>query len=204
MELFRKYPPPPPEEKAPPRCVVTYPAPCERPAVGEVWSLSFCEEHGLEAEYAAMQEAAENADHELTVITNAERERFHRNPHVLAALGRAEVPGLEGFRYDADEHERLVRAAYDAGEEHTDPETAAFDYDSGYAGDGPVDWWTATRELVVRFTREAHDAGLPELLNDLERIRERATVQQLLASEDYERRYVAPRVAAREAGLRLE
>ena len=34
---------------------------------------------------------------------------------------------------------------------------------------------------------------------DLERLREKATVQLVLANADYERRYVAPRKAAREA-----
>ena len=47
--------------------------------------------------------------------------------------------------------------------------------------------------------RLASDKGLPRLMQDLEGVRERATVQQALAERDYERRYVAPRKAAREA-----
>ncbi len=42
--------------------------------------------------------------------------------------------------------------------------------------------------------------GLPGLVLDLERLRERATAQLILADRDYEWRYVAPRKAAREAG----
>ena len=34
---------------------------------------------------------------------------------------------------------------------------------------------------------------------DLERLRERATVRRVLAERDYDRRYVAPRRAAKEA-----
>jgi hypothetical protein len=44
--------------------------------------------------------------------------------------------------------------------------------------------------------READDRGVYALLEDLEYMRERATVQVLLAQRDYERRYAAPRKAS--------
>lgn len=170
--------------------------------MGEVWSLAFCEVHGREAEYAAMQEALENADHELMVLTNSERERFNRNKNVLAALERATVPGLEGFRYNGEEHDRLMREAYPPGQSRVHPDTAIFDYDHHYAGDGPVDWWTETREMVARFMREASAGGLSVLVDELELIREQATAQQVIADELFERRYVEPKRAelAREGG----
>ena len=46
--------------------------------------------------------------------------------------------------------------------------------------------------------RRAVEKGLTRLMQDLETLRERATVQQILAERDYERRYVAPRRAAKE------
>ena len=47
--------------------------------------------------------------------------------------------------------------------------------------------------------RRACGEGLPRLVQDLEGLRERATVQLILAESDFERRYAAPRKAARDA-----
>ena len=107
-EVFRKYGggEPRPDDKAPIACTVRHPeagGQCEREAIGEVWSLPFCEVHGKEAEMAYMEEYEETIGY-----------------------------GLDMLR---DE----------------------------------------------------------ELLKDLELIRERATVQQLLADRDLERRWAAPR-----------
>ena len=60
---------------------------------------------------------------------------------------------------------------------------------------GPVEWWEDARMLLLRFLRQASERGLPGLA----RLREWATVQLVLAGRDYERRYAAPRRAAREA-----
>ncbi len=76
-----------------------------------------------------------------------------------------------------------------------DPETAGYDYEHEYGMDGPEDWWHASRELIVRFVREADGLGLGSLRDDLELLRQRATVQQMLASRDYQRRYIEPRQA---------
>ena len=59
--------------------------------------------------------------------------------------------------------------------------------------------WEDARILLLRFLRQASERGLPGLALDLERLRERATVQLRLAERDCGRRYVAPRKAALEA-----
>jgi hypothetical protein len=206
-EVFRRYPEATPEEarKGSARCAVSHPdagGPCDRPAVGEVWSIPFCEAHGREAEAAARLEAAEETGRELQILADAEAERLHRCAHVLEALRAASVPGLDAF-HDR-EHEAAAREAYPPAdlEDRTDPDTLAFDYERNYDGDGPHDWWSEARELIVRFMREAHGAGLAFLLEDLEALRERATVQELLAERDWEIRYAAPRMAERASELR--
>ena len=88
MLEFTKYGPAPAEEKDPPVCVVTYPEVCGRPAVGEVWSLSFCEAHGNEAHVAARLEAYEDAGRELDRFTQAvEGEHAVRNPSCTRRSG---------------------------------------------------------------------------------------------------------------------
>ena len=192
-EVFRRYPEatPPEDRKGSPACAVAHPdagGPCSAPAVGEVWSIPFCEAHGLEAECAADQEIGETVGRELDAISEAETQRWPNNKHLLKALGPV---GLVPY-YDHEEHERLMHEAYPSATCRIDPETVAFDYDGDYAGDGPVDWWSASRELIVRYVREADELGLSSLRDDLELIRERATAQQMLAIEDYERRYGVP------------
>jgi hypothetical protein len=80
-----------------------------------------------------------------------------------------------------------------------DPDTAGFDYEL-HGEDPPSEWWEDARMLLLRFLRQASEKGVPGLILDLEGLRERATVQIVLAERDMERRYHAPRRAAREAG----
>lgn len=200
MLEFRKYAPAPAGEEDPPTCAVGYPGPCGRPAVGEVWSLPFCGPHGEEAAAAASLEVREDAEREIEALMANEGGLVVRNPLLRRAMG-----GID-FLSGAPErdHDRALGAAYAPDEALTDPETLAFDYERDFACDGPHDWWSETRELVVRSMREASEAGLPQLLGGLESLRERATVQQELARLDYERRWVAPRRAEREERRRGE
>ena len=195
MLEFRKYGPAPcPEETEPPICVVTYPEACGRPAVGEVWCLSFCQAHGTEAHVAARLEAYEDAGRELDRLTGAvEGAHAVRNPLVYEALKGTTFPsrGIHLDHYDA------IRAAYDLDAATTDPDTLAYDYDTE-PSDTPHDWHCEARKMVVGFMREAYEAGQPQLLSALEPIREFETAQQVLAYEDVERRWAAPRRAARE------
>ena len=70
-----------------------------------------------------------------------------------------------------------------------------------HEGDGPVEWWADERYLLLYFMRRASGEGLPRLVEDLEGLREKATVQLALAERDMDRRYyVVPRRAARGAG----
>lgn len=201
MLEFRKYPPPPPMETKPPMCSVTYPEPCRWVAVGEVWNLSFCEAHGEEAHAAALLEAHEDAGRELDALRGlVEGEHAVRNPLVYEVLKGAKFP--RGYA-DPAGHAGVIRSAYALDTVEADPDTLVFDYD-GEPGDTPYDWWCEAREMVVGWMREAYEAGQPPLLKALEPIRERATVQQELALDDMNRRYVEPRRAERARRRREE
>ncbi len=116
-------------------------------------------------------------------------------------LRDATVPGER----PSPDHGEAIRAAYALRESDPDPDTLAFDYADATARDTPFDLWCEARELVCGFMRQAYEVGQRPLLEALEPIRECATVQQELALEDMERRYVEPRCAERrrrEAGLR--
>jgi hypothetical protein len=164
--------------------------------VGEVWALAFCEEHGLEAECAALEESAGSVAAALEGFTAVERERWPINDDVVSALEGAKraasSASLGSQRIDYEERDRLMRAAYgplEAMRAHTDEGILLFDYAAAEHEDTPYDWWSEERLLVVKFMRQASDLGAAFLLHELERLREYATVQQLLAEEDYERRH---------------
>ena len=200
-KLFRRYNPatPPEERKGSPVCVASYPEPCGERAVGEGWGcLPFCEEHWNEAEMAARDELSYAVGNELDILIGAEGQRPDRNRAVEAALDTATVPrwGLE----DRGRYVEALAAAYpvEGRDDLTDPDALRYDY-GRYDGDGPVEWWTDERMLLLRFMRQASGEGLPRLMADLEGLRERATVQLALAERDFERRYVAPRRTARDA-----
>src|SRR4051812_237657 len=104
----------------------------------------------------------------------------------------------DAVRYDSG-HQEALRAAYPPLEGHTDPDTLAFDYEDDCAGT-PVDWWWESHWLLCKFMRQTQERGVSELIKMLEPLRERAAAQVVfLAEDDYERRWVAPRRAKREA-----
>ena len=82
-------------------------------------------------------------------------------------------------------------------EPYTDADTMAHDYATRRLGDGPVEWWNDARLLVCKFLRMAQERSEPAITGGLEELREKATVQQVLAERDYERRYVEPHKAMR-------
>ena len=203
MLEFRKYPPETPmeERKGEPVCVVAYPNPCGRAAVGEVWALPFCEAHGEEAHAAARLEAYEDAGRELEALTGRAYEALPvRNPLVREAIAAMRIPGM-GLGYD---HGEAIRAAYDLEAAATDPDTLAYDYGDALSADTHYDWRSQAREMVVGFMREAYEEGQPHLLRDLEPLREYESVQQELALRDMERRYVEPRRSEREERRKRE
>ena len=202
MLEFVKYPPPSPDQIDPPMCSVTYPKCCGWIAEGEVWALPFCRAHGEEAAQAAKIEVHEDAGRELgALLTNTDGERFVQNPLLRKALGKIEIPGGDDT---SGEHEEAIAAAYAPDDSLLDSETLAFDYADEDRTLIPYDWWCEARELVVKWMREAHEAGQSPLLDALEPIRERASVQQVLAARDLERRWAAPRRAEREERRRRE
>ena len=199
-EMFTRWPGTPPEGRDAARCVVSYPTVCGEPTVGEGWDLPLCERHWREAEMAAREELVRAVGNELEALAFAEGNRAEGNRAGAAALGGAGCPSLDWTREDSDRYEEALAGAFplEGLEGLTDPETLRFDYDHRYEGDGPVEWWTDERLLLLRFMRQASGEGLPRLVADLERLRERATAQLALAERDYERRWVARRKAAKE------
>ncbi len=184
-------------------CVVSHPdagGPCGRPGTRLVWEIAFCEVHGAEAEAAAREELAEDVEMALQGFEDSEKARSASNSIVVRALEDAQVPASGGLRYKhTRDHEKALYLAYPLTEGRADQTVTSFDYETEYSGDGPVDWWADTRFLLCRFMREANSRGLPELVLELEPLRERASAQLVQSEDDYERRYVAPRRAAREA-----
>src|SRR5215210_2654007 len=93
-EVFRKYPEttPPEKRKGSPVCVVSHPdagGECGRAAIGEVWSLPFCELHGREAELAAHDEMASSLEGIFTGLRAIEQERHDRNETAVEIIEEA-------------------------------------------------------------------------------------------------------------------
>jgi hypothetical protein len=200
-ELFTRYNPntPPVERKGSPVCVVSYPESCGGVAVGEGWGcLLFCERHWQE-ELAAREELAYAVGGELDTLISAEGQRPDHNRAVVAALRTAVVPGW-GLE-DRGPYEAARAAAFpvEGRDDLMDPDAAGFDYDH-HGEDVPSEWWEDARVLLLRFLRQTGHTGLPGLALELERLRERATVQIVLAGRDMEWRYLAP--GARSSGRR--
>jgi hypothetical protein len=194
-EVFRKYPETTPAEKrkGSPVCIVSHPdagGECGRPAIGEVWSLSFCELHGREAELAAQDEMASSLEGIFTGLAAVEQERYDRNEEAVRIIKEAASEAAPSEAADTLAHEAAIATAYppEELEANTDPETLRYDYDQ-MGQDNPHDWWCEAQIMVCRFMRQAHDRGLAGLLKDLEYVRERATVQRLLAGRYIDRQY---------------
>src|SRR5215210_8076211 len=201
MELFRRYAPgPPPEGVEPPVCVVSYPEPCGEPAVGEGWDLPMCARHWREAELAAREELVAALHNELEALVWAEDQRFHKNRAVVLTLRDAGVTGFDWTVADSHAYEEALAAAFptEGLDDLLDADVQTYDYER-HEGGGPVEWWADERYLLLYFMRRASGVGLPRLVQDLEVLRERATVQLALAERDMDRRYVVPRRAEREA-----
>lgn len=193
-EVFRKYGPAlEGAERTAKRaaCVVAHPDAgglCTREAIGEVWSLPFCEVHGREAEMAAEEEMAACVESELEALVEAERLRYATNRILLEAFEQVPVPRS----IDSSLHDDAMEAAYPPVEleANTDPDTLAYDYEM-YGRDAPYEWWSEGRMSLCRALRQAADRGLP-IVEDLELLRERATVQEVLAKHDMDRRWRTP------------
>lgn len=185
------------------RCVVSHPdagGQCEREAAMTVWTLSFCELHGREAELSAVEEFVEDVETELEVLIDAEKARPQPNLALVRALEWAEVPGRGGGA--VEHHTEALRVAYPPVEGRIHPDTLIYDYgdptgDELRDGDGPHDWWNEAHWVATRAMRMAHDRGLAGLLKDLEYVRERAAAQIVQAEEDLKRRWLFPRLAAK-------
>ncbi|MBA3423980.1 MAG: hypothetical protein H0U04_05420 [Rubrobacter sp.] len=192
-EVFTRYGGggPRPAYREPIACVVAHPdagGRCEREAVGEVWRLPFCEVHGREAELAYMDEINDAVRAELDALGDAENQKPGSNEALLEALARTPTPpGV-----DRVIHLAAMEEAYppDELEGNTDPDMLRFDYET-HGRDTPYDWWCEARIMAVRFMCEAQSVPI---LKDLELVRERATVQELLASRDMDRRCKPARV----------
>lgn len=194
-EVFTRYGDggPRPDDVEPIACVVHHPdagGQCGREAIGEVWALPFCEVHGREAELAYKDELAVTASLEFEALWDAEMKRADTNWSIMEALEAAEKPANVDYLI----HLVAMKAAYPPEElaANTDPDTLRFDYEI-HGRDTPYDWWCESRIMAVRFMRQA--TAVP-ILEELELVRERATVQQLLAERDLDRRWTSQREAA--------
>ncbi len=199
-EVFRKYPETTPaeERKGSPACVVSHPdagGPCWREAIGEVWGLPFCGLHGREAELAAADEMASSLEGIFAGLVCVESERHDRNERVVRIIEEAAREDAPGEAVGGLAHEEAIAAAYppEELEEGTDPDTLRYDYERT-GEDSPHDWWCEAQIMACRFMRQAHDRGLAGLLTDLEYVRERATVQRLLASRYMDRQHGSARI----------
>ncbi len=183
-------------------CVVSHPdagGPCGQPGTGLVWELPFCEVHGAEAEAAAREELSEDVEMTLQGLAGAEKARPESNRVLVHVLKQAGTPANDAHAGHTRDHDEALYLAYPLIEDRADQTVTSFDYEAEYSGDGPMDWWAETRYLLCRFMREAQGKGFSELVRELEPLRERASAQLVQAEDDYERRYVTPHRAAREA-----
>jgi hypothetical protein len=199
-EVFSKYPETTPaeERRGSPVCIVSHPdagGPCGRPAIGEVWSLPFCEVHGREAELAAQDEMESSLKGIFRGLVAVEQERHDRNEMALTIIKEAASKAAPSEAVDILAHEEAMAAAYppEELEANTDPETLRYDYEHTGA-DNPHDWWCEAQILACRFMRQAHAHGLAGLLRDLEYARERATVQRVLADRYMDRQHGPARI----------
>jgi hypothetical protein len=199
-EVFRKYPETTPveERKGSPVCIVSHPdagGPCQREAIGEVWSLPFCASHGREAELAAQDEMASSLEGIFTGLVALERDRHDPNEIALRIIKEAASEAAPSEAADIPAHEAAIATAYppEELEANTDPETLRYDYEQ-MGMDNPHDWWCEAQIMACRFMRQAHDQGLAGVVRDLEYVRERATVQRLLASRYMDRQYGPARI----------
>ncbi len=185
-----------PKDKKAPACIVRHPeagGQCEREAVGEVWALPFCEVHGREAELSYKEGIQETVAFGLDKLNDGGEYVMPRP--ILEVLKSVEYPRNR----DHESVEAAMREAYPPEKlaDNIDPDTLRHDYEE--PSTNPVDWWTDARYKVLRFMDEAYEDCHLELLRDLELIRERATVQLLLAERDMDERWVRPRLEAKEA-----
>jgi len=192
-EVFSRYGDgePRPDHVAPISCIVSHPdagGQCEREAVGEVWALPFCEVHGHEAALAYRDEINQTVSVEFDALRDAEAQRLGTDDALLDALASAAAPPAVDYTI----HEAAMEEAYSPEdlEGNTDPDILRFDYEI-HGRDTPYDWWCESRIMAVRLMRQA--TAVP-IIKELELVRERATVQQLLASRDMDRRSEPARV----------
>jgi len=189
-------------------CVVSHPdagGPCTEPAIGTVWNLSFCRAHFAEAEAAACEEILEDAERAVELLAEMENGGHLTNPVLAGFLDRGSIAKMRSNHGSV--HKEALREAYPITWAGTiDPDTLAYDYESERAEAGPVDWWWEMHWLLCKFMRQALERGAIELIKMLEPLRERACAQVVLAEEDYERRWAAPRRAkhAGEAAVVVE
>ncbi len=197
-EVFSRYGngEPRPDHKKAPACIVRHSeagGQCEREAVGEVWALPFCEVHGKEAELSYKEGIQETVAFGLDKLNDGGEYVLPRP--ILEVLKSVEYP----MSRDHEAVEEAMREAYPPEKlaDNIDPDTLRYDYEEQSLN--PVDWWTGARYKVLSFMHEAYEDCYVELLRDLELIRERATVQLLLAERDMDERWLRPRLEAKEA-----
>jgi hypothetical protein len=163
------------------RCVVSHPdagGECGRFARFEVYGLTFCEPHGLEANCAALLEyfhQAEVAAEQVFYNPNA----VTPHPELRTAYGAV----TRRFMDKTLEYEE----AYDGLAEHAFPllegrvMADVLGWEPGAVGPSPYEAFGEEALAISRFMREAHQDGLSKIVSHLEPLRERTAAQAAYA-----------------------
>lgn len=175
-------------------CEVSHPdagGPCGRPAVYEVYGLSFCQVHGLEANAAALAELYEAAAGELEGLSNPHAPPAH--PEVERVLHASLETFREGMSRHRERHDRAEGEAFPFLEDRVHPDTRR--WQPGGLEPSPGDEWSEELWTILRFMREARMSLLMETVAHLEPLRERVAAQAAYAQVDYGRKVAAYRAA---------
>lgn len=158
---------------------------CERPAVLEVYGLSFCEAHGAECKAGALAELYHEASEWLGRLDNPHVSG--PNPEALRVL-RAGVAELNHLCLHFEQDEELLQRAYPYLEERVDSYTLEFDYDDPERSSVPVDAFREDRWAIHRLMRLSYAEGMTYLVEDLEERRQYLAAQAAFALAHFERR----------------
>ena len=177
-------------------CVVSHPdagGHCEREIVYEVYGLPFCEVHGLEANAGALARLYHEAADEFERMDNPHADPLQ--PEVLRVVREARTTAMDGhFRHEKS-LDALLREAYpltEGLEERVDPDTVEWVPGDLAFGLAPVDVWADQYWAICSVMLHAQASLAPELVREIEPVREHVAAQYAFA-EVYSERKLGPR-----------
>ncbi len=158
---------------------------CERPAVLEVYGLSFCSEHGAECKAGALAELYFDASRWLERLDNPHVSL--PNPEALRVV-RAGVSELNHLCLHFEQDDELLRRAYPYLAERVDSLTLEFDYSDPERSAHPFDTFYEDRWTIHQLMRVAYSKEMGYLVEDLEDRRQYLAAQAAYALQHTERR----------------